>query len=135
MRSLPPAIFRRLPYCSTLHSALIPASANARLNATRWPSRSVSTSTPSQSKINAFIGKEASSGNLRQQFVAAILAAELRDLFLEELLQRVVLGGEHPQRLVVGRFGFVVVDEAVDEHVLQVGRDVDLGAAELDALL
>src|SRR5262252_1632315 len=114
----------------------MPAAANARLNATRWPSRSVSTSTPSQSKISAFITRSRlrRSGNLRQQLACAIRAAELRDLLLEKLLQRFVLRPEHVERLVFVVL-LVIVDEAVDEHVLQVRRDVDLRAAELDALL
>src|SRR5262245_39455976 len=116
----------------------MPAAANARLNATRWPSRSVSTSTPSQSKIRAFIAlfrfSACGSGDLRQHFASAVRAAELRDLFLEELLQRFVLCAEDVQRLVL-LILLMEVDEAVDEDVLQVRRDVDLGAAELDALL
>src|SRR5262245_65043859 len=112
----------------------MPAAANARLNATRWPSRSVSTSTPSQSKIRAFIESALGSGDLRQHFARAIRAAELRDLFLEQLLQRFELRAEHVQRLVLLILR-VELDEAVDEHVLQVRRDVDLGSAELDALL
>src|SRR5262245_9445089 len=112
----------------------MPAAANARLNATRWPSRSVSTSTPSQSKINAFIAEAVRLSNLRQHFGGAIGAAELRDLFLEQLLQRFVLRAEHVQRLVLVVLR-VIVDEAVDEHVLQIRGNVDLGAAELDALL
>src|SRR5688572_2640883 len=134
MRSLPPAILRSSPYCSTLHSASMPAAAKARLNATRCPSRSVSTSTPSQSKIKAFMESACGSGNLRQELAGAIRSAELRDLLLEELLQRFELRAEHVQRLVLFVL-LVVVDEAVDEDVLQVRRDVDLGATELDALL
>src|SRR6185503_20669054 len=133
MRSLPPAILSSSPYRATSHSASMPAAANARLNATRCPSRSVSTSTPSQSKINAFIAKWRL-GDLRQQLAGAVRAAELRDLLLEQGLQRFVLGAEHVQRLVLLVLR-MEVDEAVDEHVLQVRRDVDLGAAELDALL
>src|SRR5690349_24504081 len=101
MRSLPPAILSSSPYCATSHSASMPAAANARLNATRWPSRSVSTSTPSQSKIRAFIAESARLGDLRQHFARAVGAAELRDLVLEELLQRFVLRAEHVQRLVL----------------------------------
>src|SRR6185436_11338525 len=134
MRSLPPAILSSSPYSATSHSASMPAAANARLNATRWPSRSVSTSTPSQSKIRAFMESAFGSGDLRQYFARAIRAAELRDLFLEELLQRLELRAEDVQRLVLFVL-LVEVDEAVDEDVLQVRRDVDLGAAELDALL
>src|SRR6186713_3332785 len=111
----------------------MPAAANARLNATRWPSRSVSTSTPSQSKIRAFMENACGLGDLRQHFACAIRAAELRDLLLEELLQRFVLRAEHVQRLVL-LILLMEVDEAVDEDMLQVRRDVDLGAAELDAL-
>src|ERR1044071_2237603 len=112
----------------------MPAAANARLNATRWPSRSVSTSTPSQSKIRAFIAESARLGDLRQHFARAVGAAELRDLVLEELLQRFVLRAEHVQRLVLVVL-LVIVDEAVDEHVLEVRGGGDLRAAELDALL
>src|SRR5882672_9486406 len=99
----------------------MPAASNARLKATRWPSLSVSTSTPSQSKIRAFIARARAglSRDLGQHFTAAIRAAELRDLFFEELLQRVELRPEHAQRLVVRGLGLVIVDEAVDEHVLQ----------------
>src|SRR5690349_12678373 len=102
MRSLPPAILSSSPYCSTSHSASMPAAANARLNATRWPSRSVSTSTPSQSKIRAFMALfwlgACGLGDLRQHFARAVRAAELRDLLLEQLLQRFVLRAEHMQR-------------------------------------
>src|SRR5688500_5311463 len=99
----------------------MPAAAKARLKATRWPSRSVSTSTPSQSKIRAFIERRCGSGDLRQHFAAAIRAAELRDLLFEELLQRVELRGQDVQRLVLLVL-LVIVDEAVDEDVLQVRR-------------
>src|SRR5689334_7271492 len=112
----------------------MPAAANARLNATRWPSRSVSTSTPSQSKIRAFIAEAVRLRDLRQHFAGAVGAAELCDLFLEQLLQRFVLRAEHVQRLVLVVL-LVIVDEAIDELVLQVRGDVDLRAAELDALL
>src|SRR6185295_4556875 len=101
MRSLPPAILSSSPYSSTLHSARMPAAANARLNATRWPSRSVSTSTPSQSKIRAFMASAFGSGDLRQELAGAIRAPELRDLLLEELVQRFELRAEHVQRLVL----------------------------------
>lgn len=50
-RSLPP-ILSSSPYCSTPHSWCSNpfVSLNVMLNVTRWPSRSVSHSTPSQSK-------------------------------------------------------------------------------------
>src|SRR5688572_11641232 len=112
----------------------MPAAANARLNATRWPSRSVSTRTPSQSKIRALMESAFGSGDLRQQLAGAVRAAELRDLLFEQRLERFELRAEHVQRLVLLVL-LVVVDEAVDEDVLQVRRDVDLGATELDALL
>ena len=54
MRSLPPAIFSFSPYSSSDHCTGSPNSSNVRLNAGRWPSRSVSASTPSQSKMRAF---------------------------------------------------------------------------------
>ncbi len=53
IRSLPPPILSFCAYVASLHVIGSPNSANARLNAGRWPSRSVSASTPSQSKINA----------------------------------------------------------------------------------
>ena len=53
IRSLPPPILSRSPYSSSDHATGRPASANAWLNAGRWPSRSVSARTPSQSKISA----------------------------------------------------------------------------------
>ena len=43
----------RRPYSCSLHCTGKPYSAKVRLNAGRWPCRSVSARTPSQSKINA----------------------------------------------------------------------------------
>ncbi len=48
--TLPPPTSRSLPYRCSDHSSSIPFNLNARLKAKRWPSHSVSTSTPSQSK-------------------------------------------------------------------------------------
>ena len=54
MRSLPPPILQLdSAYSSSDHCTGSPASAKVWLNAGRWPSRSVSASTPSQSKISA----------------------------------------------------------------------------------
>lgn len=49
MRSFPPPTSRSLPYRSSSHISGMPLASNAMLNDTRWPSRSVSASTPSQS--------------------------------------------------------------------------------------
>src|SRR5690606_7478483 len=113
-------------------------SAKARLKPTRCPSRSVSTSTPSQSKISALIiPPEAPSGcffERGEEWLGLVLAAELGDEAGEQLLARLVLRVDHPQRLeVVGVFA-VIPDEALDEDVLEVGRDVHLGAAAGDRL-
>mmetsp|Transcript_81839 Transcript_81839/g.226780 ORF Transcript_81839/g.226780 Transcript_81839/m.226780 type:complete len:221 (+) Transcript_81839:626-1288(+) len=53
MRSFPPPVVSNSPYRSTSHSQSNPFSLNALLNATLWPSRSVSTSVPSQSQRRA----------------------------------------------------------------------------------
>jgi hypothetical protein len=53
IRSLPPPMDSRRPYSSSSHRTGRSKSANVRLNAGRWPKRSVSASTPSQSKISA----------------------------------------------------------------------------------
>ena len=53
IRSLPPPICSFSAYSSSDHRTGRPTSAKVWLNAGRWPSRSVSASTPSQSKISA----------------------------------------------------------------------------------
>src|SRR3970282_2261817 len=117
MRFLPPATPSKGPYVSTSQVDASPTSAKARLNATRWPSLSVSTRTPSQSKIRARIGQGVLS-DFRQELAAAIRAAELGDLGFEEILERCVLRGEHAQRLRIVLRLAVVLDEAVHEHVV-----------------
>lgn len=49
MRSFPPPTANSLPYWTSSQTSLMPKDANAILNDTRCPSRSVSASTPSQS--------------------------------------------------------------------------------------
>ena len=51
IRSLPPAIWSLRPYSSSDHSRGTPTSRKVWLKAGRWPYRSVSASTPSQSKM------------------------------------------------------------------------------------
>jgi len=53
IRSLPPPMRSFCAYTASVQVIGRPNSANARLKAGRCPSRSVSASTPSQSKINA----------------------------------------------------------------------------------
>src|SRR5688572_27325490 len=113
----------------------MPISLNARLKPTRCASRSVSTSTPSQSKISALIiPPGAPLRGLREEARRLVLAAELLDEAAEHRLARGVLRVDQAQRLEVLGLGLMIVDEALDEHVLEVGRDVDLGAAALDRL-
>src|SRR5690606_1851758 len=118
MRSLPPAVRSSLAYSSTLHSASIPNCAKARLKPTRCASRSVSTSTPSQSKIIALTTQYSSGrvGELAQERAAAILAAELLDEPVEHRLARLILGIAHAQRLIILGVGEVIIDEALHPH-------------------
>ena len=53
MRSLPPPISSFSRYSATDQRTGRPNSANVWLNATRWPNRSVSAMTPSQSRMSA----------------------------------------------------------------------------------
>src|ERR1700728_2893485 len=103
------------------------ASRNARLKATRWPSRSVSASTPSQSKISASMSSPHALRPAR--------AAELPDFPGHQCLHGVELRLEDFQRFVVSGVGLMVIRKTVDEDVLEVGRDVDLRAAGVDATL
>src|SRR6187402_1706319 len=100
----------------------MPISLKARLKPTRCASRSVSTSTPSQSKISAFSIPPGPSGGLGEEARRHVLAAELLDEAGEHRLARLILRIDQPQGLEVPGLGGVVVDEALHEHVLEVGR-------------
>ena len=109
----------------------MPNCAKARLKPIRWPSRSVSTSTPSQSKISALIIPPAPSRRLGEERGRAVLAAELLDEAAEQRLAGLVLGIDHSQRLVIAGLVLCVLDEAVDEYGWPGGADAAEAKDEL----
>src|SRR5258706_15002048 len=90
IRSLPPPIASSRPYSSTDHSTGRPNSRKVALNAGRWPKRSVSARTPSQSNTRAVTA--ASPG--------PALAAEHPDVVLRHLDDGRALGPEERRRVV-----------------------------------
>ena len=91
-RSLPPPIASRCPYSSSLQWIGRPASANVWLNAGRWPSRSVSARTPSQSKISVGLMGDAFPAAPNSSMCTAIAACTAAEM------SRNIDGGSHLSR-------------------------------------
>src|SRR5688572_791628 len=129
MRSLPPPIFSRSPYSSSDQTTGRPASANVWLNAGRWPSRSVSASTPSQSKISA-----GTLGGRAGRRPRAARRSERPDVVLRYVLDRRAHVSEERRRVVLAGVRVEVLAVGVDECDLERRRDVHLGATARDQI-
>src|SRR5690349_11211655 len=129
IRSLPPPICRRRAYSASSQTMSSPASANAWLKAGRCPSRSVSASTPSQSKISA--GTLRSRAGRRRR---AARGAEHADVVLGHVLHGFAHVAEHRRRVLLGRIRLEELAVGVDERDLERRRDVHLRAAARDQI-
>src|SRR5262249_56972739 len=116
------------PYSSSDQRTGSPTSAKVWLNAGRWPSRSVSARTPSQSKISA--GTRLAGRRRRGRGLPG--RPEDADVVLRHLLDRRAGVLEQRRRVVLGRGGVEVLAGRVGERDLERGRDVDLRAAARD---
>src|SRR5450755_4071566 len=128
IRSLPPPILSFTPYSSSDQRTGNPTSANVSLKAGRWPSRSVSASTPSQSKISA---GTRSAGGCRERPRPA-RGPEDADVVLGHRLDGCSHLGEQRRRIMLTRICVQVLPVRVDERDLQCRRDVHLRAAARD---
>src|SRR3984957_12508813 len=129
MRSLPPPMRSFSLYSAGLHRTGRPNSSNTWLKATRWPYRSVSASTPSQSKIRARAARSATPGS-----PGLARAAEAAHVVGGQLQHRGPGGGEQRRRVPGGALLRLAQEVQAGLHVgpLERGGDVHLGAATRD---